>query len=225
MGRRRQLQVIGAKGIRDYIEQVLALSFTHLSYDIVYRELENLNDVTSVGSSGPYEIFAIGLVHRVPSFGFKVSAPDSTGEFDNALADQLGVPRDKSRAMLCQGKSITLDNGKVVTSAEVIGEPRKGKSFAICTDTSYSDNAIALSANVDVLVHECTYAESERDLAIRGVHSTSHDAAQVAKKANVGHLVLTHFSPRYGHDEPILVGTEPIFTNITMAVDFLSIEV
>ena len=99
-----------------------------------------------------------------------------------------------------------------------------------CTDTVYTESAIEISREADLLIHEATYADKETDMAYQRGHSTAVMAAQIAAKANVSQLVLTHLSPRYtpGNEtspNDLLNEAKAIFPNTQLATDFLQIDI
>ena len=98
-----------------------------------------------------------------------------------------------------------------------------------CTDTVYTESAIEISREADLLIHEATYADKETEMAYQRGHSTATMAAQIAEKANVNQLILTHFSPRYtpGNEtspNDLLNEAKAIFPNTQLAKDFLQID-
>ena len=99
-----------------------------------------------------------------------------------------------------------------------------------CTDTVYTESAIEISREADLLIHEATYAYKETEMAYERGHSTATMAAQIAAKANVNQLILTHLSPRYtpGNEtspNDLLNEAKAIFPNTQLAKDFLQIDI
>ena len=123
-----------------------------------------------------------------------------------------------------------LDDGRVIDGREFCGPDRPGASIVYCTDTVFSEAAVALAKGADLLIHEATFAHAEAEMAYQRQHSTSTMAAQTAAEAGVGQLVLTHLSPRYAPGNPLtpndlLKEAQSIFPNTILAKDFLSLEV
>src|SRR5699024_12051000 len=92
------------------------------------------------------------------------------------------------------GKTVKLDDGRVIDGKNYIGKPQPGRIIAILGDTRQTPNAVVLSHKADVLVHESTFAKNEAKMAHNYYHSTSLQAAEVAKQAGVKKLLLTHIS-------------------------------
>ncbi|MEW5860153.1 MAG: ribonuclease Z, partial [Cyanobacteriota bacterium] len=131
---------------------------------------------------------------------------------------------------LKRGETVTLLDGRQIHGADLCGPTEIGRKFVYCTDTVYCDEAVELSRDADVLIHEATYAHQDAQLAFDRLHSTSTMAAQVAYAASVKHLIMTHFSPRYAPGNAIglddlLTEARAIFPSTELAYDFLNYEV
>ena len=114
---------------------------------------------------------------------------------------ELGVVPGPDFRRLQSGESVVLESGGVVEPEQVMDERRPGRKIVITGDTRPSPGIIEFSAGATVLVHESTFAESERDRALETRHSTAREAAEVAARAGVLQLVLTHVSSRHGRRE------------------------
>jgi ribonuclease Z len=97
--------------------------------------------------------------------------------------------------------------------------PKKSRTYAYCSDTRYTETIIPQISNVDVLYHESTFLHDMLDRAIQTFHTTALEAATIAKKANVGKLILGHFSSRYKEINPLLEEAKPIFDNCFLAIE------
>jgi ribonuclease Z len=141
----------------------------------------------------------------------------------------LGIPPGPIYAELKAGRSVTLEDGRIINGATLCGEERPGCSLVYCTDTVFCEQAVELAQGADLLIHESTFAHAEAEMAIQRQHSTSTMAAQTALAAGVKQLVLTHLSPRYLPGNPVgpddlLAEAQAIFANTIVAKDFLSLE-
>ena len=131
---------------------------------------------------------------------------------------------------LQQGKKVTLADGRSFDGKEFCGPPRKGESFVYCTDTVFSESAVSLSKNVDLLVHESTFSEEDESMAYEKSHSTTIMAAKTALLSNAKKLIITHLSPRYTNKNAIkpsdlLKEAQKVFPNTYLAKDFLTAEI
>ncbi len=112
-----------------------------------------------------------------------------------------------------------MDNGDVISNDLLTFEPVPPKSYAFCSDTVYSESIIAHLQNVDVLYHESTFLQSEAGLAAKTMHSTAREAATIAYKAGVKHLLLGHYSTRYSDLSLFKSEAQEIFPDILLADD------
>lgn len=173
---------------------------------------------------------SLPLKHRIQSFGYRVTEKDRPGHFHPEKAAALGIPAGPLYGKLKRGETIRLEDGREVNGREMCGSPEPGRRIAYCTDTIYCDNSVRLAEDADLLIHEATFSERDKDLAYRALHSTTRMAAKVALEAGARRLVITHFSPRYARDaditpEQLLEEARSVFPATEMAHDFLTVEV
>jgi ribonuclease Z len=146
---------------------------------------------------GDYRIDTFPVQHGVSSVGYALVEDDRPGRFDVEAADTLGVPFGPERGALQRGEEVTLEDGTTVSPEQVLGGARPGRRIVIAGDTAPTRSVLEASIGADVLVHEATFLEDERDRAAETGHSTAVDAAQLALAAGVRMLALTHLSTRY----------------------------
>lgn len=207
----------GPKGLQAWIELTLATTGTHLTYPIHYVEV-------SPGVIFEDEHFIVEadlLAHVIDSYGYRITQKDLPGELDVVKARALGVPNGPLLGQLKRGEDVCVE-GIVITSAQVVGAPRKGFVVTLLGDTSFTETAIRLSKHADIVVHEATFDHTMQDLAKRFGHATVADAARVAEQAGARHLILTHISGRFlAQDYPrLLEEAQAIFPQTVMAHDF-----
>jgi ribonuclease Z len=122
------------------------------------------------------------------------------------------------------GGEVTVDSGRIVSPAEVLGEPRPGRKLVLSGDTAPSPLVIQAAQDADLLVHEASFLAEESERARETLHSTAAEAAQVARLAQVRLLALTHVSPRYFGPE-LAEEACGVFPNTVVPRDFDLIEV
>src|SRR4029077_12955598 len=162
--------------------------------------------------------------HGVSAVGYCIVEHERPGEFDSAGADALGIPFGPERGALQRGESITLDDGRVVTPDAVVGEPRRGRRIVGPGDPAPVETVRVLSEGADLLIHEATFLEDERERAADTLHTTAVQAAELARDAEVRLLALTHVSPRYFGPELAREARE-VFEPTVVPRDFDVIEV
>jgi ribonuclease Z len=166
-----------------------------------------------------FRLSAFPVNHRGPGcFGFIFEEP-SKRPFLPDVADKLGVPEGPIRGELVKGKRIELPDGRVFDPEHVLGPVRKGTRFVHVGDCAKTQNLVEICHGADGLVIEATYLESEKDLAHQFGHLTAREAAELAVKAEVDSLYLTHISRRY-RDRQILEEASKTFPQVHVARDF-----
>jgi ribonuclease Z len=218
-GRDLPLTVHGPPGLRELFAG-LARVLGKLSYPV---ELVEVRPGEALEREG-YRILPFPVHHGVSAVGYAIDELDRPGAFDPGAADALGIPFGPERGALQRGESVTLDDGKVITPDSVVGEARPGRRVVITGDTAPVETVKVLAEGADLLVHEATFGDAERDRAGETLHSTARQAAEVAAAAGVRLLALTHFSPRYfGSD--LLDEAMAVFERTVAPRDFDVIEV
>ncbi len=225
------LDLYGPNALKIYLDGVLKSSSSGISYPMqilpveqfAYQNLVVFEDKEFVVRCSP-------LTHRIPAFAYRVDQKAKPGRFDINKAKALKIPPGPIYAQLQNGEEVKLPDGRTFHGKDFCGPERAGASFVYCTDTVFTESAINLANGADLLIHEATYAHQDSELAYQRMHSTSTMAAQVASEANVGQLILTHFSPRYApgnrfSTSDLLNEAKAIFPNTLLAKDFLQIDI
>ena len=225
------IDLYGPDRLRDYLEGVLHTSSTRIGYPLrQHRVRQAAASGEPLLDDGEITVRCTPLTHRVPAYAYRVDQKPRAGRFDVEQAKALGIPPGPIYADLKRGRSVTLEDGRIINGASLCGPERPGASVVYCTDTVFCEAAVELAAGADLLIHESTFAHAEAEMAFARQHSTSTMAAQTALAAGVKQLALTHLSPRYVPGNPVtpddlLAEAQAIFPNTLMARDFLSIDV
>ncbi|AMV11472.1 ribonuclease Z [Geobacillus thermoleovorans] len=217
------LTVFGPKGIRSFVETALAVSGTKLRYELNIVEI----DEGVIFDDERFSVIAKRLDHGMPSYGFRVVEKDLPGPLLVERLQALGVRPGPIYQEIKQGKTVVLDDGTVIDGREFVGPPQKGRIVAVLGDTRFCEAAIELARDADVVVHEATFAAAEQRLAHDYFHSTTTDAAEVARRAGAKRLILTHISSRYQGEAALQLVAEArsVFPNTELAVDFASFSI
>lgn len=193
-GGNEPLTIYGPRGIEDFVKVSLRVSETKLSYPLKFVEL---TDGGVIFKDKTFTVSCEKLDHKIECFGYRIVEHDHPGELKVEKLKEMNIPSGPVYGQLKAGKTVTLEDGTILDGHDFIGMPQKGRIVAILGDTRKNGNSIKLAHNADVLVHESTFANGEGRMARNYYHSTSAQAAQIAKTANVGRLLLTHISARY----------------------------
>lgn len=219
------LTVIGPKGLKEILDvsQKHQQFFADFPFSVI--ELDFIETPEVVYETGKFQISAVSLDHRIPAFGYRFSEKPGSGQLNAELAGKLGVPKGPLLGDLKEGKPVRLPDGRVIHPSEVVGEPRKPRSFAYITDTRFCSRSVLLAANTDLLMHEATYLADLAMKADETGHSTALDAGKVAALAGVRELVLFHYSARYTDLSPLLREASGEFGTVSLGHDFKTLKI
>lgn len=223
LGGTEPLTIYGPKGIRDFIEVSLSVSQTHLNYNIEIVEFEG----HCVFDLGHIIVESRLLEHAIPSYGYRIVEKDKPGMLLVDKLKDIGVPPGPQYQLLKNGETIELEDGRRINGKEFLGPDKKGRVVAILGDSRPCENAVELAKEADLLIHEATLDKSLEKTAHEFFHSTTHQAAQIAKKAQVKKLIITHISSRYEKQEWVRLEQEAkeIFSNTIIAEDFKKVTI
>ncbi len=218
LGGEKPLTIYGPKGLKEWIELTLITSQTHLNYSIEYVEVEE----GVIFEDEDFIVNAMPLQHVVPCFGYRIEQKPLPGALQFEKAINLGVPKGPLLGQLKNGLDVTLEDGTIIRSEDVTEPPKKGFTVAVLGDTRYCENAITLSNNADIVIHEATFDHSTEELAANYGHSTNLDAAKVANLAGAKNLLLNHLSARFfpRDIEEMLQQVKEIMPNSYIVNDF-----
>lgn len=217
------LTVYGPKGLKHYIETVLAVSVSYMTYPLEIVEIE----AGQLFDDGELIVTAYALDHRVECYGYRIEGHPKSGALDAVKLANDNIPRGPWMQALKAGETIVLDDGRVVNGADYLGEPIPGKVVAIFGDTQPTEQALELARNADVMIHETTLeAEFAQKINERG-HSTTVQAAELARAAGVKRFIATHISGRYvSEDIPrLLAECQSVFLATEIAEDYLTVKI
>jgi ribonuclease Z len=218
-GREVPITIYGPPGLRDLFGALRRI-FGRLTYTVELKELRPGDQLIRED----YRLEAFAVAHGVSAVGYALVEDARPGRFDVQAADALGVPSGPERGALQRGESVTLADGTTITPDKVLGPARPGRKVVIAGDGGPSESVIEAARNADVLVHEATFCEDERERARETQHSTAQEAAGVARAAEVELLALTHLSNRYFGGE-VAREARTIFENTVVPKDFDTIDV
>ena len=218
-GRELPLDVFGPRGLRDLLGSLRRV-VGKLTYELRLVELEPGDVLQRDG----YRIATFGVSHTATSLGWSLIEATRPGRFDVAQATALGVPEGPAWGTLQHGQPVTVADGRTVTPQQVLGPPRAGRKIVLTGDTAPSEEVVEAAWGADVLVTEATFAEEERERAEETLHQTAAQAAEVAQRAQVELLALTHLSNRYFGPE-IASEARAIFPETVVPRDFDVVEV
>ncbi|EKG5127676.1 MBL fold metallo-hydrolase [Escherichia coli] len=189
------LTIYGPQGIREFVETALRISGSWTAYP---------------------------LEHPLECYGYRIEEHDKPGALNAQALKAAGVPPGPLFQELKAGKTITLEDGRQINGADYLAAPVPGKALAIFGDTGPCDAALDLAKGVDVMVHEATLDITMEAKANSRGHSSTRQAATLAREAGVGKLIITHVSSRYDDKgcQHLLRECRSIFPATELANDF-----
>ncbi len=171
-----------------------------------------------------FTVSAFPVAHRGPDCLGYIFEEKARRPFLPARADELGVPFGPERRELVEGKTLHLPNGRTVTPEDVLGPLQKGVKLVVIGDTGDTGNLVEPCRDADALVIESTYLNDAADMAHDFSHLTAQEAAELANKANVKQLILTHISRRY-REKDVQKEAAAIHPNASVARDFDTFQI
>lgn len=218
------LTLVGPKGIKQFIQTVIDISYSWLTYPLNIIELEQDG---LVFEDNKFRVEAKLLAHRVPCFGYRIIEKDLPASLDIDKLKKDNIHIGSFYRDLKEGRTVTLEDGRIIHGEDYLETIRKGKKIAILGDTIPCQASIDLAQDVDLLIHEATQEQALEEKALERGHSTTVHAATIAKQAHARRLIITHISPRYSlNDKTKLVNeARNIFAPTEIATDFATFEV
>jgi ribonuclease Z len=213
----------GPKGSARQLRRAEQFGMDRLTFPVAIKELEPGDRV----DRGDYAIVAFAVEHGgPPSLGFALAEEVRRGRFNPDLARSLGIPEGPLWGKIHKGQAVTLDDGRVIEPSMLVGAPRPGRRVVVTGDTRPCEATVEAARGADLLVHEATFANEEAERARETGHSTAAEAADVAARAGVRRLVLTHVSARYSRDAGELEReARAVFPRVQVARDGMEVEV
>ncbi|HEY4735674.1 MAG TPA: ribonuclease Z [Gemmatimonadaceae bacterium] len=174
-----------------------------------------------------YSIIPFAVEHgdRI-AIGYQIAEETRLGRFNPDKAREMGIPEGPLWGKIHKGETVQLADGRSIAPSELVGESRAGRRIVLTGDSRPSNATITAATGADVLIHEATFATEEAPRALETGHSTAREAAEVAAKASVKKLILTHVSARYSRDTSELEReAREIFPGTIIARDGMEIDV
>jgi ribonuclease Z len=218
--RKRPLHILGPQGTTDTVKNLLSIGYFSPTFDILTKDLKDSETV----DFEDYTIKVRAADHDIPALAYAIEEKPRKGKFHPEKALALGIPEGPLFRKLQNGEAVEI-NGKSVNPQDVMGPERKGRKIVYSGDTRPSSKIEELAKDCDVLIHDATFSRELEEKAVKYGHSSTNHAADIAKRANVKVLFLTHISPRYDDVQVLEDEAKEIFTFSFAAYDFLEYEI
>jgi ribonuclease Z len=219
MGRESSLLVVGPKGLGDLIMSILRAQGTWLKFDLKFEE------VTEEGicfSDERLEVVAYGMDHRIDCFGYCFREKLGKRKLLSSSLKKYDIPiymRDRIK----KGEDLTLKDGSLILNSELTSDPDPPRSYMFFSDTAYQPVLAKKIGPVDLMYHEATFHSSDQSKADMTKHSTSTEAAMMAKDMGAKKLLIGHISGRYKDREALLEEARSIHPDSELAFEGMQI--
>ena len=218
--RKAPLTIFGPAGTVEYVRSILR-RVGNTPFRVVVQEV---SDGVVFRGQG-YTVYAAWADHSCPCLAYALVEDERPGRFYPERARALGVPEGPLWKRLQSGSPVVLTTGKVVKPEDVCGPKRPGRKVVYSGDTRPCESVVRLAEGADVLIHDSMFGEDMAERAVEDGHSTASQAAEVARRAGVLRLYLTHISPRYRNPKTLLEEAVKVFPFTTLAEDLMTVDV
>jgi ribonuclease Z len=223
LNRTADLHIHAQSDLESLLSSQLHYFCAQLPYKIIFHVV-NPNLHSLIFEDHSVKVYSIPLKHRVPCCGFLFEEKPLQRHILREMIDFYkipisNIPRIKS------GEDFITSEGEIIPNTLLTKEAAKPKKYAYCSDTAYYEKIIPIIEGVDCLYHEATFMEDELNRAHQTFHSTAREAAEIASKANVGKLIIGHYSARYKDHDAILAEAKEVFENTYLGEDMTIFEI
>jgi len=216
-GRTQPLYLYGAPQLRELIETQLRITGApRLPFELHFCATQ-AEEPALIFENASLTVHTLPLQHRIAAHGFLFREKIRQRRLCRAALVQYNVPLSQYNAIKSGADFVSVDGQTTVANELLTFPPARARAYAFCSDTAFLPDLAKLLPDVDLLYHEATFMERHAEQATRTQHSTAMQAAEVARRANVGQLILGHFSSRYDDLMPLLREAQSIFPRTDLA--------
>jgi ribonuclease Z len=221
--RRHELHIYGFGMLEHILNDFLKYFGSEFRYEIIFHAV-NVRQNKLIYEDKSITVETIPLKHRVPCCGyiFREKIPERNVRKEMIERYKLSLAEIAS---IKEGCDLMCNDGTIIPNKELSYYPYVPRSYAFCSDTEYSKKVASIVKNVDLLYHEATFAHELLKTAKKTGHSTTIQAAEIAKQANVKKLVIGHFSSRYKDLQPLLDEARSTFPETYLAKENETFEI
>jgi len=223
LGRKKSLLLCGPPELKEIIDFQMHVGKTTLAFELIFVPLI-LNERQLVFEDNLLEVLSFPLKHRIPCWGFRINEKPVRKKLNKEIIAKHKIPVAWIKRII-EGQDFVDEQGAVLPNTEITLNAPAPKSYAYCSDTAYDERIVEFISGADLLYHEATFADAHVKRAKETFHSTGSEAAEIARLAKVGRLVIGHYSARYHSPYEILNEAKLVFEQTFAAEDGLVFSV
>jgi ribonuclease Z len=210
-GRTAPLHIYAPAAFEPILDQTLSFFCQGLEFKVVFHAVDTMQNKV-VYEDRSLTVETIPLQHRIDCCGYLFREKPILPHIRRDMIDFYKIPISQINNIKAGADWVTPE-GEVIANSRLTTPAEPARSYAYCSDTRYIKTLHELVKGVSTLYHESTYSAEDAERARLYWHSTSQDAAKVARDASVGKLLLGHFSARYNNESQLLEEAKEIFPN------------
>ena len=216
-GRTQPLHLYAPKKLENVINIQLEVSGSHLIYPLIFHPLDEMNEAP-VYEDKNLRVYHFPLKHGIPSYGFVFREKPGLRKLKKSFVKTY-TPSIEQMHAVKSGADFKTDDGQLLLNVHITKDPAAPRSYAYCSDTAYFEPVIPFIKGVDLLYHEATFDNSQKQIAANKLHATAQQAALIAQKAKAGRLLLGHYSARFKDKTHLLAEAKEVFPNTALSVE------
>lgn len=214
--RTQKLTVFGPEGLKKFVNVILEVSQVNLKFELEVNEIDSVGQI-HLATLDDLDVSAFPLKHRIPTYGFLFKESGTSINIKPESVKNYNLSIDEIK-MAKKGLDIKRET-ELIPNSEITYTKHGPRSFAYCSDTGYDPSLAEICHGVSLMYHEATYLHELQAQAAMRLHSTSREAAEIAKKSNAKKLLIGHYSSRYTDLNPLLEEAREVFPDTELAVE------
>ncbi len=213
--REHPLNIYGPTGLEEIMKIHFKHSKTILKYEITFHDI-TADKPVKIYEDQVLTVETVIMSHRLPTTGFLFREKPGLRKIIPEKIEQYKIPYEKIPAIK-KGEDYVDASGKRLLNSEITLPPHPPRSYVYCSDTIYTENFLKQIQGVNMLYHEATFVDADLKRAQETFHTTTKQAAEIARLAKVGKLLIGHFSARYENLQLLLKESKEVFTETYLA--------
>ena len=222
LGRNKELHIYAHKELKEIVDLQLQASNTELNYPLFFHSLHEDDEIIILEDDN-IKVSNLILDHSIKCSGFLFEEKRSARKIVKSKVEKHNIPYDKMNSLKNGADWINLQ-GNIISNNILTTQNSLPHKYAFCSDTRYNESLIEKIKEVDLLYHETTFMKDLEERAEQTGHSTTLQAAKIAKKAKVKKLLIGHYSQRYKNIEDLLDETKNSFSNTYLSSPGLVVD-